>query len=67
MDGPLEVIVRKTLFLALTLLMTLGAVTAPAPSAEAAICLWHCTCDGLQCSCRTGCGAPPDLYCPPCM
>jgi len=58
---------RKKLFLALALLMTLGAVTAPAPPAEAAICRWVCGCNGLECSCGWGCGAPIDLYCPPCM
>jgi len=55
------------MFLALALVMTLGAVTASAPSAEAAICRWICTCDGLTCPCGWGCGAPPDLYCPPCI
>ena len=58
---------RKTLFLAFALLMTLGAVTASAPPAEAAICQWYCGCDGLQCPCGWRCGAPPDLYCPPCL
>ena len=58
---------RKTMFLVLALLMTLGAVTASAPTAEAAICRWVCGCDGLVCPCGWGCGPPPDLYCPPCI
>jgi hypothetical protein len=48
---------RRTLFLALTLLLTLGAaVTTPRPAAAA--CSWECGPCGLICPCGTGCSGP---------
>ena len=52
---------RRTLFLALTLLMVMGAVLTSAPRSEAASCGWRCVCGTAVCVCPGGppaCGLP---------
>jgi hypothetical protein len=57
---------RRTLFLALTLLLTLGAVVTSVPRAEAAVCSWKCVCSTPTCVCTGGSGfcAWPRPECP---